>query len=480
MAGSSGKKGGGPDKAAGRPVPTIEGTATEVTVEPDTDETAPAPSEVEATSSASPPPSDGDTSDTTEAIETPEPAMTPEAAPRRRGGGARGILSHLTAGLLGGLAGAGALALALGYLPGNEPAQAPDLAPLEDRVAKLEAAPESKTGDAELAKLGQRLDDLEGREPETPQEMAALANRVSQLETSLKSMAEAAKDGGSVGDAAAISQQVGEAERRLDAKFDTALAEVKSEVESANAASLEALRKEIAAIEAKLRALAEAELSSGEAARLVPEIAVLDERLGKLEAAIPHLVSAVDKDADDTKAATLAIAFANLRAAVGEGRPYAPELATLAALSPGAGELGALLDYEDTGIPTVPELTRAFKKARDAALAVPAPAAGGSVLDRLVASAESLIKIRRVDAEAEGDAPDAVLARAEAQLEQGKLAGTVKEIETLQGAQRAAFATWLDQARARLGAEETLQRLQNILLVSLSKSAAPNQTDEQD
>jgi len=494
MAGSFGNKGGGgPDQAGSRPVPTIEGTATEVTVEPDKEQTAPATDEVlpEAKESATPPSGDTsdtteeDTSDTTEEIETPEPAMTPEPPTRRSGEGASGILSHLTAGLLGGLAGAGALALAWGYLPRDEPAQAPDLAPLEGRIAKLEAAPASKTDDAELAKLEQRLDDLEGREPETPQEIAALADRVSHLETSLKSMAEAAKDGGSVGDAAAISQQVGEAEQRLDAELDTALAdakaevksEVKAEVKAANAASLETLRKEIAAVDAKLRALAEAELSSGEAARLVPEIAVLDERLGKLEAAIPALLSAVDKDVSDTKAATLAIAFANLRAAVGEGRPYAPELATLAALSPGAGELGRLLDYEDSGIPTVPELTRAFKAAKDAATAVPAPAAGGSILDRLVASAESLIKIRRVDAEAEGDAPDAVLARAEAQLEQGNLARSVKEVETLQGLQRAAFAIWLDQARARLGADETMQRLQNILLVSLSGSPAPNQTE---
>jgi hypothetical protein len=195
------------------------------------------------------------------------------------------------------------------------------------------------------------------------------------------------------------------------------------------------------------------------------------------------LLAAVDREAEDTRAATLAIAFANLRAAVSEGRPYAAELATLAALSPGAGDLGGLLDYDDRGIPTVPELTRSFKVAKDAALAVAAPpAAGDSILDRLMASAESLIKIRRVDAEAEGDAPDAVLARAEAKLAEGDLAASVKEVETLQGAQAAAFTSWLDQAQARLGADATLQRLENILLVSLGGSGAPGngQTDKRD
>ena len=68
----------------------------------------------------------------------------------------------------------------------------------------------------------------------------------------------------------------------------------------------------------------------------------------------------------------------------------------------------------------------------------------------------------------------------QAQLEQGDLAAAVKEVETLQGAPREAFASWLDQAQARLAADETLQRLQSLLLVSLGGGGAPNQTDQQD
>jgi hypothetical protein len=378
---------------------------------------------------------------------------------------------------LGGLAGAGALAVAWMYLPMTEQAAAPDLAPLETRIAKLEAAPAGADRGPALAELEARLDALEGREPETPPEVTALADRVAQLEASLNAMAEAAKDGGSVADAAAISQQINEAEARLDAKIDEAMAKTGT----ADEGSIAALKKEVAALDAKLRALADAELGSGEATRLVPEIAALDDRLGKIESALPALLEAVDEDAADTKAATLAIAFANLRAAVDDGRPYEAELATLAALSPGAGDLGGLLDYEDKGIPTLRALTVSFRETRDAALAVSASDADGSVLDRLIASAESLVKIRRIDADAEGDAPDAVLARAGAQLEQGDLAASVKEVETLEGAPRESFASWLDQAHARLAAEKTLQRLQSILLVSLGGSASSGaQSREQD
>jgi hypothetical protein len=279
-----------------------------------------------------------------------------------------------------------------------------------------------------------------------------------------------------VADAAATSQQINAAEQRLDDKVTAALNEAKT----ANDASIADIKKDIGAIDAKLKALTNAELGSGDASQLIPEIAGLDDRLGKLESILPALANEVDKGAEDTKAATLAIAFANLRTAVNEGRPYATELSTLAALSPGNGDLGPLLEYDDKGIPTIPQLKVSFEAARDAALAASAPDASAALADRLMASAESLVKVKRIDAEAEGDTPDAMLARAAAKLDQGNLAAAVKEVETLEDAPRAAFDKWLDQAKARLSAEATLQHLQSLLLVSLGDGKAPSKTDEQD
>ncbi|MEZ5828024.1 MAG: mitofilin family membrane protein [Hyphomicrobiales bacterium] len=468
MAGSFDKKGSGPEQASKRPAPTIEGTATEVVVEPDVDETAP-----KKEAAAETKPDDGD-SDKPEVKDAPQ--TKPEPKKRRAPSAFRSFLTHLTAGIIGGLAAAAVLVFAWGRLPSSELPPAVDLSPLENRLSKLEAAPEAPDNSEAVAKLEGRVDALENAKPEAQPELAALTDRVDQLETNLKAISEAAKDGGSVADAAAISQQIGEAEARLDAKVDSALADQKA----ANAASLDKMQKEVAELSAKLKALTEAELGGG--ADSGPDIAALDERLNRLESTIPELLEAVDDSSENTKAATMAIAFANLRAAVNEGRPYVSELSTLAALSPGAGDLGPLLDYDDTGIPTVPELTRSFKAAKDAALAAPAPSADGSLFDQLFASAESLVKVRRVDAEAEGDGADAVLARAEAQLDDGNLAEAVKEVETLEGSQRAAFADWLDQAHARLDANAALQKLEGILLVSLggNKAHGAVQTDEQD
>jgi hypothetical protein len=168
------------------------------------------------------------------------------------------------------------------------------------------------------------------------------------------------------------------------------------------------------------------------------------------------------------KSAAIAIAFANLRSALSEGRPYAAELDTIGALAPALGDLGVLPAYAEKGIPTVPELSRSFATAEDSALAATAPAPSGSFLDNLMASAESLVKIKRIDEPATGEGPGAALARAKAALDKGDLALAVKEVETLDGAPRDAFSAWLGQARARLSADETLTRLEGLLIVSLS------------
>ena len=68
------------------------------------------------------------------------------------------------------------------------------------------------------------------------------------MEQAFKALAEAAKEGGSVPDAAAISQQVAEAEQRIQAKLDKALADPAA----ANASTFQAMQASIDEIKAKV------------------------------------------------------------------------------------------------------------------------------------------------------------------------------------------------------------------------------------
>jgi len=154
-----------------------------------------------------------------------------------------------------------------------------------------------------------------------------------------------------------------------------------------------------------------------------------------------------------------------LRAAIDSGRPYDTELESIRSLAPGIGNFGALPAFAEQGIPTLAELSTSFKTASDAAIdAVPAPASQDeSFVGTLLQSAKSMIKVRRIDGDATGDDPDAVLARAGAKLKQDDLVAAIQAAEGLQGAPRQALASWIDAARARASTEDTLSRLETDL-----------------
>jgi hypothetical protein len=451
-----------------RPAPTIEGTATEVTVDPPPDETASPAVDPAPDGTASPEPAVEAGAPDAEGSKPKRPKGPP---PRTSPTELKSFVTHLAAGLLGGLIGVVGLALAWNMIPLGA-TNAPDLTPLESRLAKLESAP-PPAGDAEalgaLGALDARVKTLEERKVETPADVSELTSRVSRLEESLNVLAETAKDGGSVPDAAALDAKIGDIEQKLQGKIDGALAAQ----QASNATGLEALQNEVSALKAKLGALAEANLA-GDSSDLAPQLTTLDQRIGKLEEAIPALSTAMDKSAASAKSGASAIAFANLREAVGAGRPFAAELAALRSLMPDPVDLGVLPSHADTGIPTVAELARNLAKTVETS-AAPAPQqapAETSFLDSMIASAKSAVSIRRVGGDVGSAEPGAVLARAETALNQEDLAAAIKEVEALPTPARDAYTGWLDDARARVSANATLNTLESAVLASFGAPEA--------
>jgi hypothetical protein len=442
--------------ASKRPAPTIEGTATEIASEP-----AAGAGESKASEATNGTDNDDGFG------ERVEPA--PEPPPRTSADDLKGFFTHLAAGLLGGLIGVIALAFAWKLLPLGS-GEKSEIAALQARVDKLQSAP-APAGDAKaIAGLDQRVKALEDRKAPPPPDLSELTGRVTRLETSLDSLAKTADEGGSVADAAALDAKVGDMEQRLQNNVATALDAQKTETGN----EIQSLQQELAALKAKLGALAEAKL--GDQAESGPEVTALDQRIAKLESAMPGLTSIVDRSAATAKSGALAMAFANLNEAVSTGQPFAAELAAVQPLLPEAASLDDLATHATTGIPTLPKLTQDFIALAEKA--APPPAAGGSFVESVIASAKSAITIRRIDATATGNAPDAVLARAEDDLKQGELDDAVTEVDSLPPDVRDAFAGWLEKARARLDADETLAKLQGAVLVSLGGGAKGGDSGE--
>jgi hypothetical protein len=449
MAESFGDNDTSPGGMGKRPAPTIEGTATEIVAEPTPGRASPAG---ETPRAGEEPKANGGA-----ACKEKLSAKADPAPPRTSMPELKSFATHLAAGLLGGLVGVLALAFAWNRLPGSGEAGAPpDLTAIEKRLGQIEATPKDN---AALSALDLRIKGLEGRKSEASPELSELTERVGHLERALKALGETANAGGSVADGAAVNNRIAEAEQRLQARIDGRLAEG----ETADQKALGSAETEIADLKAKVATLSQSSPVNGDG-EVAAALAGLDNRTAKLEAELSTLSGEIDKDQAGARSAASVLALGNLRAAVDAGRPYAAELVSIRRLAPEIRNFGALPAFADQGIPTLPELTASFATAEDTALAALPTPKDESFFGSLLASAKSMVKVRRIDAGATGDDPDAVLARAEAKLKQDELAEAVKEVDGLSGASREAFAPWIDAARARASADDTLSNIETALL----------------
>lgn len=130
----------------------------------------------------------------------------------------------------------------------------------------------------------------------------------------------------------------------------------------------------------------------------------------------------------------------------------------LKALGANAAALQPLEAASERGVPSAPALARQFAGLGAAMTrAVPRPS-DGSLLDRLTANAQALIRIRPVG-EAAGDDTAVVVARIEAKLGRGDLAGALADFDKLPEPVKAVAKDWDAQARARLAADTALKRM---------------------
>ena len=181
--------------------------------------------------------------------------------------------------------------------------------------------------------------------------------------------------------------------------------------------------------------------------------AKIDDRIGKLAATTTELQTrARETAAGSDRASRLAVASAALRNTVERGDPYASELAIVKPLASDTAAIAALEPFAATGVPSNTalgtELATIIRPMLSAAGVVPRD---GSYLEKLQASAEKLVKIRRAD-EASGDDRTAILSRIEQRAAAGNIAGALTELAKLspdaRAPKQAEFAAWTTRAQA--------------------------------
>ena len=175
-------------------------------------------------------------------------------------------------------------------------------------------------------------------------------------------------------------------------------------------------------------------------------------RLGELQGRLDQAEAKLDEPGAE-EAAARAIAAAALKAAIDRGGTFTAELDTFSAVVPDSQVAGQLRPYAAEGVPTRAQLVERFASARDAILdAVSGPEENQNIASRLMSSAFSVVKVRRTG-DAEGDSPEAVVARMENALKTGDLVAAASEWNALPQPARDASANFKQALDARIAVD---------------------------
>lgn len=405
----------------------------------------------------------------------------PEAAQRRGGGFLPGLLVGALLIVGGAVA---AVALRDSWMPLVAGTQTPagDTSQLQQQVQSL--ASELDTVKQQTAALSQKADSLEssisglsGQQGGSPADITALQSSVQSLQAAGQ---QRAQDLASIDSALKAITGDGGLESKvsdLASKADgLTAATAKNEAGVAN------LTNEVRTVSGQVAGLGVDDLRSSTAA-LSTKLDSLDTRLDTVEGQVRGQVAA-ERNA-------MLLALGQLDDAVAAGQPYAQSLSLMSSYADDrapAAAMATLQSHATSGVTTLSALRVRFKDTGDAIVAADYDAtADEGLFGDVVRNLSKLVIVRSRDPNDPG--ANGVVARSEAALEAGNLAGAISEVESLEGPPAQVAASWLADAKARLAVDSALTALAKALdatdaapraSAAVSKNSAPAPDSTQD
>ncbi len=345
---------------------------------------------------------------------------------------------------------------------------APNLAPIEQRLATLEKpGPIASTDTSELAR---RLDSIAGRQDQLAARQQADVNTLSGRTDAAVAQATTAAAAAST----ALGRQLDTAQATLGRQLDAAQAADKAARDAlANTLSgrIDTVTAQAAAAATAATAALSGRIDAAQAADKSARDALAAGLSGRIDAASAQATKSL---ADlSGKVGALDSRLATVEQSSGKVAGLAARAGTMAQLQSAQDNLAAghklgaipgappaLARYADTPPPTDAALRLSFADAAEAARLASQPQnANRPFLGRIWSRVQQAVVVRQGDDVIVGDPAAGVLARAADAMNAGDLPGTVEIVETLQGPARQAMADWLAQAHGLLDARAALSSL---------------------
>lgn len=285
--------------------------------------------------------------------------------------------------------------------------------------------------------------------PDVPIDLEARLQALADQSTRLAALDEAL---------AGLDRRLGTLDARLGAKiasFESDLAGRPGDA-TIDPATIDGLTEELASMRTGLR----------------DEIAALEARLGTVQTAVRSDTARTDTVEAKSRDAALMLAVGQLRAVAVGDQPFEAELAAVDALGDGDPEaatiVATLTPLAVTGVATVPTLRSNFGLAAAEILRDLDAPADADWLSHAMAEVKGLVSVRRVGGDTSGDDPEAILARAEVELDRGDIAAAVALTDSLGDA---AAVEWRAAARDRATVADALDDLMEVALRRASGAA---------
>lgn len=349
---------------------------------------------------------------------------------------------------------------------------------------------------ARMAKLEERLklmseaagDPQAGKLPQ----VAALSGRIVDLESTLTSQLSALRNTVTqqVEQRLASTNETSEAAKSGTNRMDRELSSVKSEVAASGqkfdtlrsdtdrlASAVQAIRDDTNGLKNTLEAVrsdVETKFKSvAKPADVASAVAPVAGQLTALQENVKMVVKSEEERKTNAERILLSLELNNLKRVLDRGQKYAAELAEVTKASAGKVDLTVLERYKDTGIATLADLTRDFRPVANAVLDAESDTGDGSVVDRMIAGAKSVIRVRKINHAPDDKSAEAVVGRMDAALKEGRMAEVLTESKNIPAKAANAAHDWLVKVEARAAVDRAIGGLETALKMSLAGGPAP-------
>jgi uncharacterized phage infection (PIP) family protein YhgE len=351
----------------------------------------------------------------------------------------------------------------------------------------------AETGDtqtpARVAKLEEQLSLMSSAAERDPQsgrlpQLAAISGKLTDLELTMANQLDALRK--------SVAQEIdlrlssateaGQAARSGTQRMDRELSTLKAE--SAEMSSgLTALKTDSDRAAASLKTTQEeikrlkTDLDSRLATFAKPEdvSSAVNPINGKLTALQQDVQGVIKSEGDRRTTAeriVLSLELANLKRAIDRGNAYAPELEQARKVAGANVDLAPLERFALDGVPTSTELRAQFKPVAFKIIDAEEQPADASIVDRLLAGASSVVRVRKTSHSPDDKSIEAIVSRMETALNEDRLGDILQEGKTLPAPAQDAAQDFLAKVQARDAVDRALASVETQLKASLATAPA--------